>query len=80
MLFQGTITSVISAYAPQFGWDDSQKDAFNDGINDHFYDSCISIIIVRKLGYIEIVVTAGDSNGHVGSNQEDYDDQHGRYS
>ena len=35
------------------------------------------ISVTRKLGQKEIVVIAGDFNDHVGSNPEDYDDQHG---
>ena len=63
---QGSI--IISVYAPRCDLDDSQK--------DNLFDSLISII--RKLGEREIVVIAGDFNGHVESNAEDFENQHGR--
>ena len=68
VLVQGIITSVISVYASQCGLDDSQKDGF--------YDSLINV--VRKLGK-EIVVIAVDFTGHIESNPEDYEEQHGGY-
>ena len=66
--FRGIIISVISVYAPQCDLDDNQK--------QNFYDSFIN---VTKLGETKIIVIAGDFNGHVGSNIENYEDQHGGY-
>ena len=66
-MLQGIIISVISVYAPQCGLDDSHK--------DDFYDSLINV--VRMLGEKKSVVIAGDCNGHVGSNPENYEVQHG---
>ena len=56
----------ISVYASQHGLDDSRK--------DDFYDSIINS--VRTLGEKEI---AGYFNGHVKSNPETYEEQHGGY-
>ena len=66
---QGIIVSVISVYAPQYGLDESQT--------DDFYDSLFNI--VRNLKEKELVVIAGDFNGHIGSNPKTYKDEHGRY-
>ena len=38
--------------------------------NKNFYDILINLI--RKLGEKETVVKLGDSNGHAGSNREEY--------
>ena len=47
--------------------DDSQKD-----------DSYASLInVFKKLKEKEVVVIAGEFHGHVGSNTENYEDQHG---
>ena len=69
VLVQGINVSVISVNALQRGLDDSQRDNFYENLNS----------IVRKLEKKEIVVIAGDCNGHVGSNGEDCKDQHGGY-
>ena len=44
---------------------------------DDFYDSLINV--VRKLGEKEILVIACGFHGHVGSDPENYEDQHGGY-
>ena len=44
---------------------------------DDFYDSLINV--VRKLGEKEILVIAYGFHGHVGSDPENYEDQHGGY-
>ena len=64
----GIVISVISVYAPQFSFD-NQK--------DYFYDSLINV--VRKLGETKIEVIAGDFNGDIGNNLENYEAQHGGY-
>ena len=69
LMVQESILSVISVYAPQCGLDDVQK--------DRFYDSLINI--AGKLGEKEIVVIAGDFNGHVGKSINGYDSLHGGY-
>ena len=69
VLILWTIISVTSFYAPQCGLDDNQK--------DDFYDSFINIF--RMLGEKDILVTARDSNGHVGHNAEDFEDLHGSF-
>ena len=44
---------------------------------DDFHDSLINV--VRKLGEKEILVIACGFHGHVGSDPENYEDQHGGY-
>lgn len=62
---------MISIYAPKYTLDDSLKNSS--------YDSFINVF--RKLGEEkEIVGIAGDFSDHIGSNVEDYEDQHGAYS
>ena len=56
VLVQGIIIPVVGICAPQCGLNDSKK--------DNFYDNLITI--VRKLGE-DILVIAGDFNGHVGN-------------
>lgn len=60
---------MISVYATTCDSDDNQK-----------YDLCNNLTtIAGTLGEKEIVVTAEDFNGDIGSNAEDYEDQHGGY-
>ena len=68
VLVQGIIISEISVYVPWYALDDSQK--------DDFYD--ILINFVRKLGEKEVLVI-GDFNGQIGSNPENFEEQHGGY-
>ena len=63
------IVPVISVYGLQCGLNDIHK--------DNFYDSLISVS--RKLGEKEIVVIAGDVNGHVKNKTEHFEDQNGGY-
>ena len=60
---QWVIISMISVFAPQC----SQK--------DDLYDSVVNAL--KKMREKEILVIAEDLNGHVESNSENYDDQHG---
>ena len=56
---------MISGYTPKFSFDDCQK--------DYFYDSLISN--VRKIRERETVVIAGEFDGRVESNPENYKKQ-----
>ena len=60
---------MISVYAPQSGLSDSVKDAF--------YDDLLSV--VPKLGIEELVLVAGDLNGHVGKFANGYEGVHGGF-
>ena len=69
VLVPGMIISGISIYTPKCGLDDSHKDDFYDSLNS----------VVRKSGENKILVVARGCIGHVGSNPEDYEHQHGGY-
>ena len=60
---------MISGYTPKFSFDDCQK--------DYFYDSLISN--ARKIRERETVVIAGEFDGRVESNPENYKKQRGGY-
>ena len=69
VLVQTIIISIISAYTPQSGLNDSQK--------NHFYNSLINV--VRNLWKKETEVIADGLSGDLGSNA-DFENQHGRYT
>ena len=69
VLVQTIIISIISAYDPQPGLNDSQKNPF--------YDSLINV--VRNLWKKETEVIADGLSGDLGSNA-DFENQHGRYT
>ena len=60
-----SLTSDLTAYAPQCGLDDSQKD---------FHDSLINA--VWKLVETKISIIAGEFIGHVENDPEYYEGQH----
>ena len=64
-----SVVSVVSAYAPQCGLDDNYKDIFYDEL----------LAVVSKLGEKEIVLVAGDLNGHVGKLASGYEGVHGGF-
>ena len=66
LLIQRIIISVVSIYDPKYDLDDYQKDNFYD-IPIHVI---IHIIIHSKLREKEVVVIAGEFNGHLRSNAE----------
>ena len=64
-----TMLSVVCVYAPQCGLSDTAK--------EQFYDSLISV--VSKLSEKEMVVVAGNLNGHVGQYADGYEGVHGGF-
>ena len=64
-----TMLSVVCVYALQCGLSDTAK--------EQFYDSLISV--VSKLSEKEMVVVAGNLNGHVGQYAEGYEGVHGGF-
>ena len=66
------IISVISLCTQQCGLGD-----LDDSLKDNFYGKLIRA--VRKLREREIVATTGGFHGHVGSNAEDFEEQHAGY-
>ena len=69
LLLSQTIVTVVSAYAPQQGLSDSEKDTF--------YDTLIEKL--AQSNEKEIVFLAGDLNGHVGNLSDGYDHVHGSF-
>ena len=67
LLVGQTVTTVISVYAPQQGLDEDEKDSFYDELR----------ATVAKTDEKELVIIAGDLNGHVGRGSEGYEGVHG---
>ena len=66
------IISVISICTQQCG-----LGGLDDSLKDNFYGKLIRA--VRKLWERETVATTGGFHGHVGSNAEDFEEQHTGY-
>ncbi len=62
-----TMTTVISVYAPQSGLTKEEKDSF--------YDKLLATVVKQDRG--NLVIIAGDLNGHVGKASEGYEGIHG---
>ncbi len=69
LLVGKTVVTVLSAYAPQSGLDDTVKVAFYDELHD----------VVAKVGESEMLVQCGDFNGHIGHSSDGYDGIHGGF-
>ncbi len=69
LVIGNTIATVISAYAPQAGLTDEQK--------DQFYEALLQTTSV--INDSDVVITAGDFNGHVGQRHDGYYGVHGGY-
>ena len=69
LLLSEAIVTVVSAYAPQQGLSDIEKDSF--------YDTLIEKL--AKCSDKEIVFLSGDLNGHVGNLSDGYDHVHGGF-
>lgn len=63
------IWNVVSAYAPQIGCSDSEKEAFWQDLHGH----------VENIPSGENTWIGADLNGHVGKSNENYEDCHGGY-
>ena len=66
MVLDNSPMSVLTVYAPRSGKPEEQK--------ENFWNELLSCIPQN-----EMVVLAGDMNGHVGSNSVGYDGMHGGY-
>ena len=58
---------VISAYAPQVGCTDQEKDSFWEGLDE----------VLQQIPDTEQVILAGDLNGHIGASREEFERWHG---
>ena len=59
--------SVISAYAPQDGCTDQEKDLFWEELDD----------MLQRMPDTEHVIIAGYLNGHIGANRDGFERWHG---
>ena len=62
-----TVLAVVSTYAPQQGLEDSVKNKFYDDL----------LAATSKFNARELVIIAGDLNGHVGKASDGYEGIHG---
>ena len=67
LLLGEAVLTVLSAYAPQTGLEESTKDAFYDSLQT----------VISELPDKEIVIPCGDWNGHVGREAAGYEGVHG---
>ena len=65
--FRGKIVNIMSAYAPQQGSDDNEKEAFRDAMCEY----------IRNIQNSETILVGGDLNCHVGENADGFEDVHG---
>jgi hypothetical protein len=63
------IWNIVSAYAPQAGRSEQEKDTFWDMM----YSECL------KIPEKEVLMIGGDLNGHVGASKEGYQEIHGGF-
>jgi len=69
MLVGKVTVRVISAYAPQKGHGDEEKDKFYEELDDE----------MGQAGIDDFVVLLGDLNGHVGADADGYEGVHGGF-
>lgn len=67
LVIQGEVWNIVSAYAPQDGCEQREKDAFWLDFHN----------LIKNIPKEELLFVGGDLNGHVGKSNEDYDDCHG---
>ena len=67
LVMQGEVWNIVSAYAPQIGCEQSDKDAFWLDFHN----------LIKNIPKEELLFIGGDLNGHVGKSNEDYEDCHG---
>ncbi|XP_065323135.1 craniofacial development protein 2-like [Gordionus sp. m RMFG-2023] len=70
MFFGRKLYNIISAYVPQIGRSEEEKDIF--------WDSLLGV--TSKLANEERIILAGYLNGHVGASSEGYERVHGGFS
>lgn len=69
LALDGELWNVVSAYAPQIGCSDSEKEAFWQDFHNH----------ISNIPIGELIWVGADLNGHVGRTNDDYEDCHGGY-
>ena len=69
LALDGELWNVVSAYAPQIGCSDSEKEAFWQDFHAH----------LNAFPNGELIWVGGDLNGHVGKSNENFEDCHGGY-
>jgi len=69
MVLNNGLLNILTVYAPHWGKLDEEKESF---WNEVFH-------LVSCIPQNEMVVLAGDMNGHVGSSNVAYDDTHGGF-
>ena len=69
VLMDKEVLTIISAYAPQVGCSEEDKEEFWES-----FERCLT-----RLPETEKVVVGGDLNGHVGAQQEGYEREHGGF-
>jgi len=67
LVMDGELWNIVSAYAPQNGCSDAEKDAFWQDFHN----------LLNTIPKVELLVVGGDLNGHVGQTNEDYEGCHG---
>ena len=67
LVMRGEVWNIVSAYAPQIGCEQSEKDAFWNDFRT----------LLGGLPTQELLFVGGDLNGHVGQDNYDYEDCHG---
>ncbi|XP_065318928.1 craniofacial development protein 2-like [Gordionus sp. m RMFG-2023] len=70
MIFGRKLYNIISAYVPQVGRSEEEKDIF--------WDSLLGV--TSRLANEEGIILANDLNGHVGASSEGYEGVHGGFS
>ncbi|XP_065319037.1 uncharacterized protein LOC135927029 [Gordionus sp. m RMFG-2023] len=70
MIFGRKLYNIISAYVPQVGRSEEEKDIF--------WDSLLGV--TSRLANEEGIILAGDLNGHVGASSEGYEGVHGGFN
>ncbi|XP_065315777.1 uncharacterized protein LOC135924611 [Gordionus sp. m RMFG-2023] len=70
MIIGRKLYNMISAYVPQVGRSEEEKDVF--------WDSLLGV--TSRLANEEGIILAGDLNGHVGASSEGYERVHGGFS
>ncbi|XP_055838267.1 uncharacterized protein LOC129906511 [Episyrphus balteatus] len=67
LVIKGKLWNIVTAYAPQIGCEQVEKDAFWLDFHN----------LLKDIPKEEFLFVGGDLNGHVGKTNEDYEDCHG---
>jgi exonuclease III len=69
LILHEEVWNIISAYAPQIGCEQAEKDAFYNDLHS----------LLQTIPMEELLFLGGDLNGHVGQTNADFEDCHGGY-